>query len=81
MNYNERRKAMILLETQCDDFEISSENSDAECFDNGWIRSKQKVIHQPSLCDICVYNRKHKHHTYDSWEEYRKSIGIPPKEG
>jgi hypothetical protein len=69
----------ILLKTKCDDFEVESENSDAECFQNSWINSKREVIKNPKLCDICVYNKKHKHHTYQSWIDYRNEIGIPSK--
>jgi hypothetical protein len=70
----------ILLKSKCADFEIHSENSDAECFDwGGWIKSKEIVIKKPKVCDICVYNKKHSHHNYDSWNEYRAKIGIPPK--
>lgn len=67
------------MNNKCKNFETCAENSDAECFLNNYLRSEEVVFNSPHICDICVYNEKHKHHTYDSWNEYRKKIGIEPK--
>jgi hypothetical protein len=69
----------IQLTVGCNDFEICSENSDAECFCNSYIKSVKIVTQMPHICDICVYNSIHKHHTLQSWITYRNNIGIPPK--
>ena len=73
------------MNNKCKDFEVCPGNSDAECFfDNDdwddYSQQKNKIEKNPSICDICVYNEKHKHHNYESWKEYRKEIGIPPKQ-
>ena len=69
----------ILLTTECDNFEIASGNSDSECFDENDEIAKENVIKNPKLCEICVYNKKHSHHNYQSWIDYRNKIGIPRK--
>jgi hypothetical protein len=72
---------------ECEDFEICSENSDAECFLNEiypceefrLISVTKRIKKNPSLCDICVYNKKHKGMGWKKWKKFRKQIGIQPK--
>lgn len=72
------------MKGKCNDFDISCQNSDAECFNwdaPQWDNklAENAIKDNPKICDICVYNPKHKHHNYKSWQEYRKDIGVPPK--
>lgn len=68
------------MEKKCKEFEINSENSDAECFVGEHIESEGLVNKNPLLCEICVYNQKYKGIGYNGWITYRKKIGIPPKQ-
>ena len=68
---------------KCDDFDINFENSDSECHSDTSIGAKTKIVNNCSICDICVYNREHAHHTYTSWKEFREKLNLPlitPKE-
>ena len=67
------------MEAKCDNFEIISMISDSECFDNDFESAKTNVIKNPEICEICIYNKKHNHRDYNSWQAYRKEIGIPPR--
>lgn len=62
---------------QCKDFEIASENSDAECFVDK--ESELLLNDKPNLCEICVYNKKYDGMNWEQWVNYRKKIGVEPK--